>query len=130
MLHIGFKLSRLPFQVTVVLGGGGVPCFRTTDTTLQAVFRHRFCVTVVVGYQPFTCQQVISAQTHGVGFLTVGAFALRLLLPRFPALARHYRYDRGMDVRRMLVHVQHCRNGVLLSERTVQPLQVVIAPFV
>ena len=32
--HVGFKLSRLPFQVTVVLGGGGVPCFRTTDTTL------------------------------------------------------------------------------------------------
>ena len=25
--HVGFKLSRLPFQVTVVLGGGGVPCF-------------------------------------------------------------------------------------------------------
>ena len=34
--HVGFKLSRLPFQVTVVLGGGGMSCFRTTNTALQA----------------------------------------------------------------------------------------------
>ena len=54
--HIGFKLSRLPFQVTVVLGGGGVSCFRTTDTTLQAIFRHCLCIAVVVGNQFLTCQ--------------------------------------------------------------------------
>ena len=35
-----------------------------------------------------------------------------------------------MDMRRVLVHVQHCRNGVLPAERAVQPLQVVIAPLV
>ena len=84
----------------------------------------------MIGGHLFTCQQVIGAQAHGVGFLTIGAFVLRLLLPRFPALARHYRHDRGMDVRRILVHVQHCRYGVLLSECAVQPLQVVIAPFI
>ena len=34
-----------------------------------------------------------------------------------------------MDVRRVFVHVQHCRNGVLPAECAMQPLQVVIAPF-
>ena len=96
---------------------------------MQAVLCHRFSIAIVVGNKPFTGQEVICAQAHGVGFLAVGAFALRLLLPRFPALSRHYRNDRGMDVRRVFVHVQHCRNGVLPAERAVQPLQVVIAPF-
>ena len=82
----------------------------------------------MIGYQFLTGQQVIGTQTHGVGFLAVGAFALRLLHPCFPALARHYRHDRGVDVRCVLVHVKHCRYGVFLSERAVQPLQVIIAP--
>lgn len=81
-------------------------------------------------YRPFTGQEVIGTQTHGVGFLAVGAFALRLLPLGCPALARHYRHDRSMDVRRMLVHVQHSRYGVFLAECAVQLLQVVIAPFV
>lgn len=96
-----------------------MPCFRTTYATLQAVFRHCLGVAVVVGNKPFTAHEVIGTQAHGIGFLAVGALAIRLLLPCFPALARHYRYDRGVDVRRMLVHVKHCRYGILLSERAV-----------
>ena len=106
-----------------------MPCFRTSYATLQSVLRHRCGVAVVVSDKPFTGQEVIGTQTHGVGFLAVGAFAVRLFLLGFPALSRHYRYDRCMDVRRVFVHVQHCRNGVLPAECAVQPLQVVIAPF-
>ena len=84
----------------------------------------------MVGNQPFMGKQVIGAQAHDVGFLSVGAFAFRLLLLGFSALARHYRHDRCVDVRRVLVHVQHCRYGVLPAECAVQPLQVVVAPFV
>ena len=76
-------VSSLPFQVTVVLGGGGVPCLRTPYATLQAVLRHCCGVAVVVGDKPFTGQEVVGAQANGVGFLAVGAFVLRLLLPCF-----------------------------------------------
>ena len=106
------QFSRLPFQVTLVLGCGGMPCFRTSYATLQSVLRHPCGVAVVVSDKPFTGQEVIGTQTHGVGFLAVCASAVRLLLLGFPALARHYRHDRGMDMRRVFVHVQHCRNGV------------------
>ena len=118
LLYVGFKLSRLPFQVTVVLGGG-VPCFQTLYATLQAVLCHRCGVAVMVGDKPFTGQEVIGTQAHGLDFLAVSAFGIRLLLG-FPTLARHYRYDRSMDVRRMLFHVQHSRNGVLLAEYAVK----------
>ena len=63
LLHVGFKLSRLPFQVMVVLGGGCVPCFRTSYATLQSVLRHRCGIAVVVGDKPFTGQEVIGTQT-------------------------------------------------------------------
>lgn len=64
-----------------------MPCFRSTHTTLQTVFCHGFRITVVVGNQLPTCQYIVSAQTHGVGFLAVGAFTFRLLLFGFPALS-------------------------------------------
>ena len=35
-----------------------------------------------------------------------------------------------MNVRCVLIHVQDCRNGIFLAEGIVQPLQVVITPFV
>lgn len=60
-----FKLSRQPFQVTVVL----------------SVSRHRLCVTVVAGGHFVMGQQVISTQMDGVGFLAVGTFAF--CIPEF-----------------------------------------------
>lgn len=35
-----------------------------------------------------------------------------------------------MNMQCVLIHVQDCRNGILLTEGIVQPLQVVITPFV
>ena len=64
-----------------------------------------------------------------MAFLAVGAFAVCLLPLGFSALTRHYRHDRGVDVRRVFIHVQHSRNGVLPAECAVQPLEVVIAPL-
>ena len=58
----------------------GVPCFRTSYATLQSVLRHRCGIAVMIGNKPFTAHEVVSTQTHGVGFLAVGAFALHLLL--------------------------------------------------
>ena len=49
-----------------------------------------FCVTVVVGDQFLTCQHVIGTQAHGIGFLTVGTFAISLILLGFPALVLHF----------------------------------------
>ena len=49
--YVGFKFSRLPSQVTVVLGGGGVPCFRTSYATLQAVLRHHCGIVVMPLYK-------------------------------------------------------------------------------
>lgn len=59
---VGFKLSRLPFQLTIVLDG--VPCFRETDATLQTVLRHRCGVALVIGDHLFTskiagCHRII-----------------------------------------------------------------------
>ncbi len=87
-----------------------MPCFRTSYATLQSVLRHRCGVAVVVSDKPFTGQEVIGTQTHGVGFLAVCASAVRLLLLGFPALARHYRHDRGMDVRQMRGYNRICVN--------------------
>ena len=107
-----------------------MPCFRATHTTLQAIFLHCFCITIVICYQLLTCQYIVSTQTHDIGFLAVGAFTFRLLFLGFPALSCYYRYDRGMNVRCVLIHVQDCRNCIFLAEGIVQPLQVVITPFV
>ena len=130
LLHVGFQFPCPAFQVTVVLGSGDVACLRTTYATLQTVFRHSLCIAVVIGNEFLTCQHVIGAQAHGVGFLSVLAFAIRSLLPCLSAFARHNRHDCGVDVRRVFVHVKHCRYGVLPSENAVQPLQVVGAPLV
>ena len=50
------QFSRLPFQVTVVLSCGGMPCFRTSYATLQSVLRHPCGVAVVVSDKPFHLQ--------------------------------------------------------------------------
>lgn len=93
MLYVGFLFFRLPLQVTVVLGGGGMPCFRITDTTLQTLFRHRCGVAVMIGDQFLTCQHIIGTQANGVGFLRYVrmpsicfflAFLRRLLLSAQP----------------------------------------------
>ena len=105
-------------------------CVRATHTTLQAIFLHCFCVTVVVGNEFITCQHVIGTQAHGIGFLAVRAFTFRLLFLGFPALSCYYRYNSGMNVRCVLIHVQDCRNGIFLAEGAMKPLKVVITPFV
>ena len=45
-------------------------------------------------------------------------------------LSCYYRYDCCMNVRCVLIHMQDCRNGIFLAEGVMQPLQVVITPFV
>lgn len=72
-----------------------MPCFRATYASLQSVFFHCFCVTIVVGNEFLTCQHIIGTQAHGIGFLAVGAFTFRLLFLGFPALSYYYQYDRG-----------------------------------
>ena len=64
VMELSVEFRRMS-QVTVVFGGG-IPCFRTTDTMLQAAFRHRCGVDVMVGDKPFACQQVISTQVHSI----------------------------------------------------------------
>ena len=75
----------------------------------------------------------VDFRVHSLPHFVKLPFRLLLLGLQLPhvgfKLARHNRHDRGVDVRRVLVHVQHCRNGVLPAECAVQPLQVVIAPF-
>lgn len=106
------------------------PVLPSQATSLQAIFLHRFCVTVVVGDQFLTCQYIVCTQTHGIGFLAVRAFTILLLLIGFPSLSCYYWYDRSMNVRCVLIHVQNYRNGILLAEGVLQPLQVVITPFI
>ena len=75
----------------------------------------------------------VDFRVHSLPHFVKLPFRLLLLGLQLPhvgfKLARHNRHDRGVDVRRVLVHVQHCRNGVLPAECAVQPLQGVIAPF-
>lgn len=40
------------------------------------------------------------------------------------------RYDRGMNVRYVLIYVQDCRNGIFFAEGAMKPLQIVITPLV
>ena len=108
LLHARFQFARLPFQITVILGGGDVPCFRATHTTLQTVFIHDFGVVVMVTYQLVTVQYIIGTQSGCIRFLSVGTLTLRLLLFCFPALSRYYRYDGGVYVRCSFIHVQNC----------------------
>ena len=108
-----------------------MPGFRTSYPALQAVFHHDSGIVVVIGNQFGTVQHVVGTQSDGIRLLAVSSpFLLRLLLPRLPALSRHYRYKCGMYVRRVLVHVQHRRDHVLPPEGPVQPVHAVPAPVV
>ena len=83
-----------------------MPGFRTSYPALQAVFHHDSGIVVVIGNQFGTVQHVVGTQSDGIRLLAVSSpFLLRLLLPRLPALSRHYRYKCGMYVRRVLVPV-------------------------
>jgi len=48
-----FSASSRPMvqQVTVVLGGGGMPGFRADNATFQSVFCHSQCIPVLIGFQ-------------------------------------------------------------------------------
>ncbi|EJX06216.1 hypothetical protein EVA_05677 [gut metagenome] len=108
-----------------------MPGSRASDPALQAVFRHDLGIVVMVGNQSGTVQHVVGAQPDGVRLLAVGSPSLlQLLLFRLPALSRHYRYERGVYVRRVLVHVQHRRNHILPPEGPVQPVHAVPASVV
>ena len=108
-----------------------MPRIRSTDTSLQAILAHGFRITVVIANHLVTVEHIIGTQPHGIGFLAVCPLAFfRCLVLRLSPLACHYRNDGGVEVRRVLVHVENHRNDILLAECVLQPLQAVVAPIV
>ena len=122
----------LPFhQFLVILRGRYVLCQRTVHASLQAVLAHGLCVGVLIVFQLVPCHDVIGAQPHILRvLLSVLLLPVLFVLSGFPALPGHYRYNGGVYVRRLLVHVQDCRHEVPLAVCFPEPFQVVAAPAV
>ena len=94
-----------------------MPCFRTVHTSFQPVFAHGFRIGVLEMLQVLLCHHVIGTEPCRLRVLfAVFLLPVLLLLFGFPAFPRHYRYDGGVQVRCLLVHVQDCRNHIVLSE--------------
>ena len=122
----------LPFhQFLVILRGRYMFCQRAVHASLQAVLVHDLGIGVLIVFQLVPCHDVISAQPHILRvLLSVLLLPVLFVLSGFPALPGHYRYDSGVYVRRLLVHVQDCRHEVPLAVCFPEPLQVVVAPAV
>ena len=106
-------------------------CQRTVYSSLQAVFAHGLCIGVLIVFQPVPCHDVISTQPYILRvLLAVFLFPVLFFLSGFSALSGHYRYDGGVYVRCLLVHVQDCRHKVPLPVCFPEPFQVVVAPAV
>ncbi|CDA66504.1 uncharacterized protein BN510_01885 [Segatella copri CAG:164] len=108
-----------------------MPRIRPTDTSLQAILAHGFSIAVVIANHLVTVEHIIGTQPHDIGFLAVCPLALfRCLVLRLSPFASHYRNDGGVEMWRVLVHVENHRHDILLAERVLQPLQAVVAPIV
>ena len=85
---------------------------RTDNSTLQPERFHGLGVAVLVFMQFGTAHHIVRRQT-GSGLRFIFLFALPL-----PAdtLTGYYGHDCGVQVRGLLVHVQHARYKVLVSE--------------
>ena len=130
----GFALLLLDAEqfadivLQILLSGNGVAIkflrrnvsgFRAVDTSLQAVFGHRFGISVLVFFQLDTRHYVIGTQSRsGCRFRAVFSLAgvVGLLLTSFAAFSRYDGDDCCVDMRRCFVHVQYSRNDVFGSE--------------
>ena len=74
---------------------------------------------------------IICAESHVLRvLLSVLFLPVLFFLSGFPLLSGHYRYDCGVYVRCLLVHMQDCRYEVLFPVCFPEPLQAVVAPIV
>lgn len=82
-------------------------------------------------FQLVSCHDIIGTQPYILRvLLAVFLFPVLFFLSGFPALPGHYRYDSGVYVRCLLIHVQNCRHEVTLPVCFPEPLQAVVAPSV
>ena len=129
--YVLLQTVLLLYQLLVVLHGGDVFCQRTVYSSLQAIFAHGLCVGVLIVFQLVPCHDIICTQPHVLrALLAVFLFPVLFFFFGFPALSGHYRYDSGVYVRCLFVHVQNCRHEVPLPVCFPEPLQAVVAPSV
>ena len=104
--------------------------FRPVNATLQPVSAHGLCIGVLIGFEFGSCHNLIGTQSGCAGrFLAVSPSNLFLFLFAL-ALSSDYRYQGGMYVRCLLVHVQDCRHDILPAECVGKVFQVVAAPLI
>ena len=105
-------------------------CFGVFDTALQAVFRHRCGIGVLVLFQLDARHYLVGTQSGtGRRFRAVTFGHPFLLFLAFP-FGRYNGHERRVDMRRRFVQMQVGRYDILLAERRGKVFHVISAPFV